>query len=167
MAKNTTQPVSSLRVLSGAAVLFSGFLSPLATPLVWELPLPSGFKTLLSGALVFGIPEVMMIAGIALMGKPAWEKMKAGLKTGLSFISPQHVSRTRYYIGVSLFSLCLVEGVIELHFTLIQDFLGEHLGWYQWMMNILFLVSFFVAGGDFWDKIRSLFIYDSPAQFQE
>jgi hypothetical protein len=29
----------------------------------------------------------------------------------------------------------------------------------------LFVLSFFVLGGEFWDKIRSLFIYRAKAQF--
>jgi hypothetical protein len=31
--------------------------------------------------------------------------------------------------------------------------------------DILFLTSIFVLGGDFWDKVRSLFIYNAKADF--
>ena len=32
--------------------------------------------------------------------------------------------------------------------------------------DILFLVGLFVIGGDFWDKIRSLFVHDSEVRFK-
>ena len=32
--------------------------------------------------------------------------------------------------------------------------------------DFLFLASLFVLGGDFWDKLRALFIYDARAQFE-
>jgi hypothetical protein len=31
--------------------------------------------------------------------------------------------------------------------------------------DLLLLSSFFVLGGDFWDKFRALFIHDAKAQF--
>jgi hypothetical protein len=31
--------------------------------------------------------------------------------------------------------------------------------------DLLFISSFFVLGGDFWDKVRALFIYRATAQF--
>ena len=33
--------------------------------------------------------------------------------------------------------------------------------------DLLLLASLFVLGGDFWDKIRSLFIYDAKADFSK
>ena len=33
--------------------------------------------------------------------------------------------------------------------------------------DLLLLASFFVLGGDFWDKLRSLFIYDAHAVIPE
>jgi len=127
---------------------------------VWNMNLPDAVKTVISGALVFGIPEVLMIAAIAIMGKETWEWIKSKLWGALEFISPQKVSKTRYYVGVSLFSFCLIEGAVELNSTLIQTWLGDSLLAFQWTMNVLFLLSFIIAGGDFWDKIRALFIYD-------
>jgi hypothetical protein len=32
--------------------------------------------------------------------------------------------------------------------------------------DILFVAGLFVIGGDFWDKIRSLFVHDSEVRFQ-
>ena len=33
--------------------------------------------------------------------------------------------------------------------------------------DALFLASLFVLGGDFWDKLRALFIYKAKARFEE
>ena len=142
-------------------MLVVGFICPLATPLLWELPLSDSIKTLISGALIFGIPEVLMISAIAVMGKEAWEWIKSKLWSGLEFVSPQRVSKTRYYVGVVLFSVCLIEGAVELNSTYIQNWIEKDSTTFQWVMNILFASSFFIAGGEFWDKIRSIFIYNS------
>ena len=34
-------------------------------------------------------------------------------------------------------------------------------------MQTMFLASFFVLGGDFWDKARALFVWDARAVFPE
>ena len=128
---------------------------------VVEIGLPDEINAVLIGGLVFGIPEVLMIAAIAVMGREAWDVIKNYLHGILTFISPQKVGKQRYYIGVVLFSLCLIEGVFELHTALIQEWIGPNIGVFHWTMNILFVLSFFIAGGDFWDKLRKLFVYDS------
>ncbi len=33
--------------------------------------------------------------------------------------------------------------------------------------DFLFVASFFILGGDFWDKFRALFIYEAKAQIPE
>ena len=33
--------------------------------------------------------------------------------------------------------------------------------------DLVLFLSVFVLGGDFWDKLRSLFVYDARAQFPE
>jgi hypothetical protein len=33
--------------------------------------------------------------------------------------------------------------------------------------DLVFLTSLFVLGGDFWDKLRALFIYKAKAKFEE
>jgi len=30
--------------------------------------------------------------------------------------------------------------------------------------DVMFVVSLFVLGGDFWDKVRALFVYDARGQ---
>ena len=33
--------------------------------------------------------------------------------------------------------------------------------------DVLFISSLFVLGGDFWDKVRALFVYGATAKFPE
>ena len=35
------------------------------------------------------------------------------------------------------------------------------------ILDALFFTSFFVLGGDFWDKFRALFVHKAKAQFPE
>ena len=152
--------VGHSRIYGGLVLLVFGFLSPLLSFFVQDLDWHSGIKTLIIGGLVFGIPEVFMVIGIAVMGRETWEVLSARLHGFLSAISPQKVSRARYYAGLTLFCICLLEGAIEIHATFIREALGENISFFHWVMNILFLMSFIIAGGEFWDKIRGIFIYD-------
>lgn len=49
------------RLWLGAAILVLGFLSPLLIPLVISSDWTAGTKSVITGLLAFGIPEVFMI----------------------------------------------------------------------------------------------------------
>jgi hypothetical protein len=74
-----------------------------------------------------------------------------------------HVSRTRYRIGLVMLFLPLAVSLLEPNLTLL--FAQEHLPhWaYSAVGDTLFLTSFFVLGGEFWDKVKALFIYEARA----
>ncbi len=76
---------------------------------------------------------------------------------------PQTVSRARYTIG-------LVMVVIPLLLGWGGPYFGKHIpGFTEQPMiyaiagDLLLLIGLFVLGGDFWDKLRSLFIHDARA----
>ena len=74
------EPNSIARLRLGVVVLSIGFLSPCLIPLVIASDWSASVKTVVSGLLAFGIPELLMFLAVIVMGKPGYEyiKKKAG-----------------------------------------------------------------------------------------
>ena len=139
-----------------------GFFLPLAIPLVIKLPLPVATKSALSGLLVFGLPQLLTVIAIAIVGKSGFHYLKERLFGAAKKLGPPvHVSRLRYRIGLVMLFLPLAVSLFEPYVTLIV--VNERLP--HWVFgavdDTLFLTSFFVLGGEFWDKVKALFIYEA------
>jgi len=151
--------------MSLALVLWvAGFFLPLAIPLVIRLPLPVATKTALSGLLVFGLPQLLTVIAIAIVGKSGFHYLMERLFGAAKKLGPpMHVSRLRYRIGLVMLFLPLAVSLLEPYVTLL--FVPERLPhWiYGAVDDTLFLTSFFVLGGEFWDKVKALFIYEARA----
>ena len=161
--KNDTRhaaPPPTGRLILGGAIFISGFLSPLLTPLVLASALPVGWKTAISGLLVFGIPEIFMIIAVAVLGKPGYNYLKGRLIGLLKKIAPpDEVSPTRYRIGLFLFVLPLLLGWLLPYFSHRIPPYEDYRFFINLAGDVMFLSSLLVLGGDFWDKVRGLFVH--------
>jgi len=72
----TGQPRGGLRFRLGLTILIVGWLSPLLIPIVTRTSLATEWKTIISGLLAVGIPEVFTVAAIAIMGKSGYNLIK-------------------------------------------------------------------------------------------
>ena len=162
----TEQPPTGLRFRLGLTILIVGWFSPLLIPVVTRTSLATEWKTIISGLLAVGIPEVFTVAAIAIMGKSGFNLIKERI---FSFLKkhgpPDRISLTRYRIGLVMFVLPIVFGWLgpygahkipgyETH-RLVVIVIGD----------LMFAASLLVLGGDFWDKIRALFIHRARVQF--
>ena len=143
-----------------------GFLCPLLVPLLVSSGLPAVWKTTLSGLFLFGIPELFTLVAVAVMGKAGFDFFKARF---FGFLKrhgpPESVSPIRYRIGLVLFLLPLLLGWITPYVShLIPDYEANRVV-VGITGDIMLLVSLFVLGGEFWDKVRSLFIQGATAIF--
>ena len=157
---NINLPAAKNKIIIGSIVFILGQISPLILiPVVVSLDLSSGWTTALSGLLMFGFPELAILASVAIMGKQGFNFFKQKIFGYFKKVAPPDtVSKTRYRIGLVLFIIPFLIGWLLPYFTdLIQSY--EKICVY---INIggdlLLIISLFVLGGDFWDKIRSLFI---------
>jgi hypothetical protein len=146
------------------ALWVGGFFLPLAIPFITKLPLPLATKTALSGLLVFGLPQLLTVIAIAIVGKSGFHYIKERLFGAAKKLGPPvHVSRLRYRIGLVMLFLPLAVSLLEPYATLVVT--NERLP--HWIFgavdDTLFLLSFFVLGGEFWDKVKALFIYEARA----
>jgi len=154
------------RLLLGGAVFVCGQLSPLFIPLVASSSLSPGLKSTLSGLLLLGIPELAIFITIAILGKAGFTYLKQRLFGLLKRAAPvDAVSPTRYRIGLVLFCLPLLMGWLAPY---VSDLIPRH-GDYHIALAIagdgLLVLGLFVLGGDFWDKLRGLFVHKARIAF--
>jgi hypothetical protein len=174
MMKNETttttagQPPRGWRFRIGIIIFVVGFLSPLLIPVVAATDLPTTWKAAISGLLAAGIPEIFSIVAIAVMGKSGFNYIKARIFAFLKkYAPPDRVTRTRYRIGLVMFLLPVFFGwLVPYGPHLIPGYEAQ-----RFIVNLagdlMLVASLFVLGGDFWDKVRALFIYNSRVQFQD
>jgi len=148
------------RFYGGIMLFVLGLLSPLFIPVVTATALSTGWKTALSGLLMLGIPELLWVAAAAIMGKVGFNHIK-GKCWGFfkKMAPPDKVSKTRYRVGLVMFSLPIlfgwfgpygahwIPGYKDYHLT--ANLVGDG----------LLVTSLFMLGGDFWDKLRGLFMH--------
>ncbi|GAG45118.1 unnamed protein product, partial [marine sediment metagenome] len=102
---------SGWRFRIGMVVLVGGWMCPLLVPVVVATDLPMEWKTVLSGLLMVGIPEIFTVGAIAILGKSGFNLIKDRIFGFLKKHAPADVvSRTRYRIGLVMFSLPLLFG---------------------------------------------------------
>ena len=154
---------TGLRLRLGTIIFVVSFCTPALIPLVAGSNLGTEWKTVLSGLLAFGIPELGAIIAVAIMGKPGFEMLRNRLLARLKHFRPtESVSRTRYRIGLVMFCLPLLFGWLEPYVRGL--FIESELHW-SWplTLDLVFIASFFVLGGGFWGKIRALFLHRESA----
>ena len=161
-----SEPQAGWRLKAGAALFGLSILLPIAgVPLVATLGLSTAMTASVSGALLVGA-EVLGVAAVAVMGKSGFAFIKNRVFAFLKQHGPpQKVSRGRYNIGLVIFCVPLLFGWLLPYISRwIPGLLSYPLA-YAISGDILILASLLVLGGNFWDKIRSLFIHDAEVHF--
>ncbi|MHC9544048.1 MAG: hypothetical protein AB9903_31430 [Vulcanimicrobiota bacterium] len=158
----------NLRFYGGIAILAIAWLLPLLGIPVSRTNWPIAVKAAIIGLLTFGGPELLSIVAIIVLGRESYELILQKLKKLFKRLKPSgKVSRLRYHIGLAMFLLPIVPSYIMAYAPhLLPDTSPQRLI-VSISSDLMFIISLFVLGGDFWDKLRSLFIYDSHAVFQE
>jgi hypothetical protein len=154
-----------MKLYAGFFLLFLSCTVPLLGFWVATLSLPVAIKGAIIGLLTVGGPEILAIAAVALLGKEAFNMIAGKVLAALSRLAPQgSVGAARYKAGLLMFTLSFLPSYILAYAPqLIDD------SWIRLSViiaaDIVFVVSLFVLGGDFWDKLRALFVYNARAQF--
>ena len=158
------------RLILGAVVFGVGFIFPVFIPLVTRSSLSTAWKATLSAVFALGVPELFMLIAVGILGQSGFLYMKARIKrTTMELLAeqgpPQKVGKTRYRIGLVMFSTPLL-------ISWISPYAMGHLPGYTTRPFIygvvgdtLLITRLFVLGGEFWDKLRSLFIHGAQVRF--
>lgn len=168
MSKPATeeQPTRGWQFRIGVLLFVLGGISPVFVPLVTALDVSPEWKAMLSGLLVLGIPELLWVAAAAILGKRGFDYIK-GKIFGMfkRYAPPAVVSPMRYRIGLVLFVLPLLAGWLTPYVShLLPAYEGNRFA-IAFAGDLMLLTSLFVLGGDFWDKLRALFIRAAKARF--
>lgn len=159
---------SSWRLKLGISLFVLSIASPLlGVPIVASFGLSAAATASISGALLVGA-EVLGIVAVAVMGKSGFAYIKNRVFGFLKQIGPpKEVSRVRYTIGLVMFSIPILFGWLSIYLpNLIPGFTQMPI-LYAAGGDILLLSSLFVLGGNFWDKVRALFVYDAKVHFDK
>ena len=163
-----TETRATARFRLGTTIFIIGFCSPLLIPFVTATDLPLKWKATLSGALALGIPELFSIIAIAIMGKPGFLHLKEIIAKFIKkYGPPETVSLKRYRIGLAMFIIPLLMAWILPYFGRLIPFYQENLIAFSVGGDLLFISSLFVLGGEFWDKLQALFIYDARVDIKK
>ncbi len=160
-------PPPGWRFRVGAALIAVGFLAPLGALLVPFTDLSIGMKATVSGALIAGIPELFTVAAVAMLGKAGFNYVKKRIMAMLRRCGPpREVGPARYYLGLVMWLIPAFYAWALMYTPpdMIPGFpeYQIHIGL---TFDLVFVVSFFVLGGDFWDKLRALFVHKAKASF--
>ena len=144
------------------------WICPLFIPVVMALGFSEETKTMLSGFLMIGAPEILSIVSIVFLGKPGFEYLKSKLISAIRIALPRSkVSRMRYRIGLFLLVLNIVFAYLIFYVPEWIPGYAENRIPINLAADFLFIVTLFILGGDFWDKLRALFIYEAKAYIPE
>jgi hypothetical protein len=159
-------PATGWRLKLGVFLFGLSIVLPvLGLPLVAVMGLSAGAVATVSGVLLGG-SEVLGLVAVAVMGKSGYAYIKNRV---FGFLKqhgpPAQVGRTRYTIGLVMFAVPFAFGWLAPYLAdRVPGYYGNEFT-YAIVGDLLLLVSLFVLGGNFWDKVRALFIHKSKAVF--
>lgn len=155
------------RFITGIILLVIGSILPVGGLMLAGTSLPIEIKAPLCGFLFFGF-EIMLIPAVAVLGKENYEAIVAKVYGWLKRLKPAgNIGKTRHAIGLVLFLLPIVPSYIMGYMpSWLPDSSPMRL-YVSIASDMMLLVSLFVLGGDFWDKIRALFVREARAWFPE
>jgi len=159
-------PAAGWQLKLGVALLGLSILLPVfGVPLVAAMGLSAATVATVSSVMLVG-SEVLGIVAVAIMGKSGYVYIKNRVFGFLKqYGPPAEVSRSRYTIGLVMFTVPVVFGWLAPYVAdLIPGYPGNELTC-AIVGDLLLLASLFVLGGDFWDKLRALFIGGAKAVF--
>lgn len=121
----------------------------------------SGSRIAALTGVLFISNKVLLIIVIAVMGKAGFQQLKSSIFGYVSSLAPAadtEVGPWRHRIGVVMFCLPLISSFLEPYVDSIWPGLRPNIWQLQLLGDLMLIGSFFVLGGNFWEKVRALFI---------
>jgi len=166
--KPKEKPAATWRLKLSATLFGLSVVLPLfGVPLVAALDLSRTMTATISGVLLLA-GEILGVAAVAVVGKSGYAFIKSKLFGLLrQYGPPNKVSRLRYQIGLVMFCTPVLFGWLSVYAAEVIPAFTPNPMPYAIGGDLLLLASLFVLGGDFWDKIRSLFVHDAEVHFPQ
>jgi len=159
----TAQPKVGWRIKTGFIIFITSIVWPVLLPILPLIGISSQYLTTFAGVMIVA-SEVMLVTAAAIAGKDGFAYIKQRIFGLLrSYGPPQSVSATRYTIGLVMFMMPLLFAFLAPYLGRYIPALDTHRMGFAVAGDLLLLVALFVLGGDFWDKLRSLFLHKAVA----
>jgi hypothetical protein len=156
--RETGAAASDWRFKLGMVIFVLAFAIWLLMPLMAALRVSGSMLAALSGIL-FISNKVLLLAVVAVMGKPGFQQLKRHAFGYVTALAPApNVGPLRHSLGLVMFGLPLFTTFLEPYDDYIWPALLTHSWQLELLSDVIFVASFFVLGGNFWDKIRALFV---------
>jgi hypothetical protein len=158
-------PNPGMRLYIGIGIfILSFFMLPLGL-FLQRFALHHYLKHMIVGIFWLTAPA-MKISSVAILGKPSYLFIKSKFRHHIArVIKPYHASRLRYNIGLVLFCI----PVIPTYIMAYAPMFFSQIFYVRVILNIsfdvVFIASLFVLGGDFWDKLKALFVFSAKVSF--
>jgi len=111
---------------------------------------------------------IMKITSVAILGKSSYNWINYKMHYIYHHVAkPHQITQLRYNIGLVLFILPFLPNymISFMPHLFAIDINTRYL--IIIISDVTFIASLFVLGGDFWDKLRALFMYKAKARFEE
>jgi len=151
---------ANTRLKLGIAFAVGGNILFFTSAWIAWMPWSGAFKAGLWAVLFFA-PEAGTLIGAAIMGKENFDRFKAHTLAFFARVKPTgNVSLLRHRIGLGMFLIPLLPAYVMAYKP---EWLPDSSA-LRWQVkaatDVIFIASFFVLGGDFWDKFHALFTHE-------
>jgi len=163
-----SDPRQKKRLILGVLVWVVGWcLALVLVPIVRKSGLPDAVKATINSVLLLGFPKLFLVLAVAIMGKPGFAYLKSLIMSHIRRLAPPAtVSPLRYNIGLVIFVGVILLSSVGRYINLgAVPLRHEHPRLVAMAGDALLLISLFLLGGDFWDKLRALFVRDARVIF--
>ena len=144
------------RFYAGITAMVLAVVMPLCALVVPMLGLSTTQSALLAGVLLAGGPEVLCILAVALLGKDTFRYFTHRVMTALRrAVIDQPASKARYYTGLVVILLSWLPAYIYAYSPTLMPG-GDARIYVLAAMDLAFVVSVFLMGGEFWEKVRRI-----------
>ena len=159
----TALPKVGWRIKTGFVIFITSIAWPVLVPILPLIGVSSQSITTFTGVMIVA-SEAMLVTAAAIAGKDGFAYIKQCIFGLLkSYGPPQSVGATRYAIGLVMFVLPPLFAFLTPYLGRYIPTLDNHRMVFAVTGDFLLLFSLFVLGGDFWDKLRSLFLHKAVA----
>lgn len=159
-ATGLTSNAINLRLICGRAVLGLAIFLPFVALLIGFTNLLGSHSKEWVGLLLNGPSEVLCLLAAGILGNEYYTRATPKMRRLLRLPdSPASVSRWRYYCGLAG---CLFNALPFYFYAYIPHLMPSGSTKYLTMViaDLVFLGSLFFAGGELWEKIRRIFVWE-------
>lgn len=160
---NRARQKAGWRIKTGFTIFIASIAWPVLLPILPLVGVSSQSVAALTGVM-FVVAEVMMVTAAAIAGKDGFAYIKERIFGVIkSYGPPQVVSAARYKTGLVMIGIPLLYAFISPYIGKYIPGLAEHRMVYAIAGDVLLLVGLFLLGGNFWEKLRALFVHEAVA----